>query len=277
MQAAQARGFETVVDIKVFLDGEKINVPLTVSIPYTRKPNENPAAVRVWYMCGNGTLTCMNGVYADGFVTFTVPRQSYFVVGYDPVLLWENIFNDLPEDDPFYEAIAFMNMLGLINGHANGTAGSAEPFTRAQAAALLWNLEDKPLLTTNNGQFTAFSDVDEDHWYYDAVMWAAENNVAAGKGGGLFDPGTAITRQETAQMLYNYAVNFKGYEIPENRSMPEYTDKDQIGVWAESAAKALAEAGVLPPDDEFRPKDGATRGEAAKLFRNFLRFVAADN
>jgi len=77
-------------------------------------------------------------------------------------------------------------------------------------------------------------------------------------------------------MLWNYAVNFKGYDIPENRPMPLYTDKAQIDAWAESAAKALAEAGVLRDEDGFRPKDNATRGEAADMFRSFLRFVAEE-
>jgi hypothetical protein len=105
-------------------------------------------------------------------------------------------------------------------------------------------------------------------------MWAAENGVVAGYGNGQFGPDDKITRQQVSQMLWNYAVNFKGYDIPENRPMPSYTDKDQIDAWAETAAKELSEAGVLRDGDEFRPGDDTTRGEAADMFRNFLRFVA---
>ena len=274
MQAAQVKGYETVISIDVFLDGEKINVPLTVSLPYALKANENPAAVRVWHMDDKGKLTCMNGVYdtATGLITFTIQHQSYFVVGYDPVALWVNVFSDLSSDAWYYEAIAFMNQHGLMVGYGNGIIGAEDTLTRSQFATLLWNLEGKPM---PNGT-ASFTDVREGAWYYNPVIWATENGVVVGIGGGLFDPNTPITRAQVAQMLYNYAVNFKGYEIPENRDMPNYTDKDQIDLWAETAARKLAEAGVLTDEDEFRPKDDATRGEAAEMFRNFIRFIAGE-
>lgn len=274
MQAAQVKGYETVINIDVYLDGEKINVPLTVSIPYILKPNENSAAVRVWHMDEDGKLTCMNGVYDPdtGKITFSVPHQSYFVVGYDPVLLWINIFNDLDPEDLYYEAIAFMNQNGLYNGYGNGMVGPDDSLTRAQFATLLWALESKPLPIGTG----SFNDVAEKAWYYNAITWAAENSVVAGYGNGNFGPEDPVTRQQAAQMLYNYAVNFKGYNIPENHDIPEYADKDQIDAWAETAAKKLAVAGVLPDEDGFRPDDNTTRGEAADMFRNFMRFIAGE-
>jgi hypothetical protein len=220
-------------------------------------------------MNDDGTLEDMNGVYADGFVTFTIRHQSFFFVTYDPVLLWENIFSDLSEDDLFYEAIAFMNMEGLLVGYGDGTVGSADTLTRAQFATILWRLAGEP-----EPEGTAsFTDVAERAWFYTAVIWAAENGIVQGIGNGLFAPNRAVLRQEAAVMLSRYA-KAAGLEFPENRPMTEYTDKDDIVYWAESAAKELSEAGVLPADDRLRPRDAATRGEAAELFRNFVRFVA---
>ncbi|MCL2004446.1 MAG: YDG domain-containing protein, partial [Oscillospiraceae bacterium] len=82
MQAAQVKGYETVVSIDVFVGETKVNVPLTVSLPYNLKANENPAAVRVWYMDSDGTLTDLKGTYDKdtGLITFTITHQSYFVV-----------------------------------------------------------------------------------------------------------------------------------------------------------------------------------------------------
>ncbi|MCL1807608.1 MAG: S-layer homology domain-containing protein [Oscillospiraceae bacterium] len=274
MQAAQVKGYETVISLDVFVGDAKINVPLTVSLPYTLKANEDPAAVCVWYMDDKGNLTKLEGVYdaTTGMITFTIEHQSYFVVGYDPVALWVNKYNDLSTDDPYYDAIAYVTFYKLFSGYGNGLFGAEDTLTRAQFATLLWVLEGKQ---TPEG-IKSFTDVPEDAWYYNAVIWAADNSIVAGVGGGLFDPETPITRQEAAQMLYNYAVNFKGYDVPENRELPEYTDTDQIDAWAETAAQKLAEAGVLNDDEEFRPLDDATRGEAADLFRNFLRFVAGE-
>ena len=274
MQAAQVKGYGPVVNINVSVGDEKVSVPVTVSLPYTLKDGEDPAAVRVWRMDENGKLTGLDGVYDPdaGRITFTAGRQSYFVAGYDPVALWENIFDDLSPEDMYYEAIAFMNQKGLMAGYGNGNAGPEDTLSRAQFATLLWNLEGQPL-----PEGTApFDDVAEGAWYYNPVIWAAENGIVAGTGGGLFDPNTPIKRQQVAQMLYNYAVNFKGYEIPENRPTPEYADNDQIDAWARTAVKALSEAGVLRDDGAFRPLADATRGEAAEMFRNFLRFVAGE-
>jgi hypothetical protein len=74
-------------------------------------------------------------------------------------------------------------------------------------------------------------------------------------------------------MLYNFAVNFKGFELPADNPLPDYNDKYQIDYWAESAAKALAEASILPVDGVLRPNENATRGEAADMFMRFLEFA----
>ena len=271
MQAAQVKGYDTIVSLNVFVGDTKVNVPLTVSLPYELKPGEDPAAVRVWYMDENGNLTDLRGVYDEktGMITFDIAHQSYYVVGYDPVALWVNVFGDLSPNALHYEAIAFMNQKGLMVGYGDGRIGAEDSISRAQFATLIWNLEGNPAPQGS----ASFADVPEGAWYYGAVIWAAENSVVVGIGGGLFDPGAPITREQAALMLYNYAVNFKEYDMPENRPMPDFSDYDRIDAWAETAAKALAEAGVIPADDEFRPKDEATRGEAADMFRNFARFI----
>jgi hypothetical protein len=162
-----------------------------------------------------------------------------------------------------------MNIRGLMVGYGNGRVGPANTLSRAQFATLLWNLEGQP---APNGT-ASFDDVKDGAWYNRPVAWAAEMGVVAGTGGGLFDPYTPVTRQEIIQMLYNFAVNFKGFQLPADFPLPDYTDADQIDAWAESAAKALAEAGVLPDGDELRPTEDATRGEAADMFMRFIRFV----
>ncbi|MCL2004409.1 MAG: S-layer homology domain-containing protein, partial [Oscillospiraceae bacterium] len=283
--AAVTRGYELVVNIAVFVDDEKVDVPLTVSLPYTLKDGENPAAVRVWYMDDDGNLTDLNGVFDDGAITFTITHQSYFVVGYDLVAIWENIFTDLDPDEWYYYAIAFMNHYGLYNGYNNGLVGPEDVLTRSQFATLIWALEGKPPVgdavpSVPQDEPYGFNDVAEDAWYYTAVTWAAENGIVAGTGMGRFEPDSPISRQEVIQMLYNYAVNFKEYELPQNREMPAFTDEEQIDAWAETATKALAEAGVLSGlpggDDAFKPQSDATRAEAGQMFMNFVRFVAGE-
>ena len=275
IQAAQVKGYETVVSINVFVGSAKVDVPLTVRLPYTLKPNENPAAVRVWHISEIGNLKDLNGVFdrATDLITVAINHQSYFVAGYDPVSIWNNIFSDLNSEEWYYYAIAFMNHHGIINGYGNGLVGADEILTRAQFATLLWNFEGNPL---PNGT-AHFDDVTERSWYYEAITWAAENSVVVGYGNGRFGPNDPITCEQVIQMLYNYAIEFKGYEIPQNIKMPDFYTTDQIAIWAETAVKTLSEAGVLhglpESDNKLNLKDKTSRGETAQIFMNFLRFV----
>ena len=285
MQAAQVKGYETVVSIDVFAGGEKIDVPLTVSLPYTLKANENPAAVRIWYMDADGNLTDLKGVFdpGTGMITFTVGHQSYFVVGYDPVALWVNIFSDISDEAWYYDAVAYANYYGLFEGVGGGHFAPAGSMTRAMFVTVLRNQEARNHEISDSKQDTGgapdgsavqiFSDVSADAWYFDAVQWAASLGIVSGVGEGRFDPDRSVTRQEIAVMLCNYA-DYKGSNVPENRAPLPLTDYDEIDVWAQQQSRQLIEAGVFSGDNSsFRPKDAATRAEAAQLFKNFLRFV----
>ena len=271
MQAAQSKGYATVVSINVFVGEEKVNIPLTVSLPYTLKAGENPNGVRVWYMDENGNMINLQGIYnaATGMITFTIVHQSYFVVGYDPVALWTNFFRDLSARDIYHDSIAFLNQRGIINGYGNDNVGSLDTLSRAQFATMLWNLEGKPVPAGG----VTFGDVPETAWFRNAVIWAAENGIMGSISGGSFNPEGTVTRQQVASFLYNYAVNYKGYTLPVNLDSGRFTDLNQIVAWDETEAKRLAESGVLGTGGLFRPGANITRGEAAELFRNFIRFI----
>jgi Leucine-rich repeat (LRR) protein len=270
MQAAQSKEYETVVSIDVFVGDTKVDASISVSLPYTLKPGENPAAVSVWYMDDNGNLTNLNGTYSSttGQIAFTVNHQSYFVVGYDPVALWENVFSDVAEGVWYYDAVAYANYYRLFEGYGNGIFAPQDSMTRAMFATVLWNQEGKPAPQGAK----SFGDVPEGVWYHDAIIWAAECEIVAGYAGN-FDPNRAITRQEMSVMMHRYA-GYKSYSLPDNRKLPTFTDYSQIASWAETAANELAEAGVLSGDNnQFMPNDVATRAQVAQMFKNFLRFV----
>jgi len=270
MQAAQVRGYETVVNVDVFVGNSKIDLPITVSLPYKLKKNENPAAVCAWHLDGKGNLIKQNGAYNSktGVFTFTVSRQSCFVTGYDPVTLWVNTFSDVPADAWYYDAIAFANYYGLFTGYSDSIMAPQDNMSRAMFVRVLYKLESNP---APNGA-KSFTDVPDGAWYHNAVVWAAENGISSGVGEGTYAPDRAITRQEMVTMLFNYAA-LKGYEIPQYRIMT-FTDNNQIAPWAKLAVALLSEAGVADGDNgAFMPQKAVTRAEAAQMFKNFLRFV----
>jgi uncharacterized repeat protein (TIGR02543 family) len=272
MQAAQVKKYESVVNINAYASGTKVNVPLTVSLPYTLKWEENVRGVRIWRLDANGNITDLNGTYnpTTRMISVNVTSQSYFVAGYNPVALWTNTFNDVNQQDPNFNAIAFMNHYRLMLGYGEGSFGTNNILTRAEFAALVWNLEGQP----NPRGTGSFTDVRATDWHYRPVTWAVENGIVAGIGGGLYDPDAQVTRQQAVQMLFNYAVNFKNYSLPQNRTATDYWDSGTIESWAANAVRRFSEAGVLPVENMFSPNENVTRGAAAGLLMNFLRFVA---
>ncbi len=275
MQAAQVKGFETVINVDIFVGDEKTDVPVIISLPYKLKQNEDPKAVGIWYLADDGALTKLKAVYDEetGMITCEITHQSYYVAGYDPVALWINMFDDVNDSLWYYEAVAYVNYYGIFTGYGDGTFGPTDTMTRAMFVTALWKMENGPQPLTAAGGSTIFPDVLPGMWYYDAIMWAAENGIINNEGGG-FTPETAIIRQEMAAIMLNYAV-YKGYEIPSNREMPAYTDYQAIDMWAENAARKLSEAGVMAGENNmFQPNKNATRAEVAQLFKNFLRLIA---
>ena len=74
--------------------------------------------------------------------------------------------------------------------------------TRAQAVTFLWRAKGMPEPKTT---VNPFSDVSEDSWYYKPVLWAVENNITAGVGGGRFDPDGTCTRSQIVTFLWRTA------------------------------------------------------------------------
>ena len=58
---------------------------------------------------------------------------------------------------------------------------------------------------------STFPDLVHD-WYKPAIAWAEQTGVVDGYEDGTFRPDQPVTRQEFAQMLYNYA-KYKDYDL----------------------------------------------------------------
>jgi len=213
-------------------------------------------------------------------ITFTISHQSYFVVGYDPVWLWVNIFTDVSDSAWYYEAVAFSNYYGLFGGYGGGIFAPQASMTRAMFVTVLHKLEGSPAPMQSKPSdegFGRFTDVATNAWYHNPVQWAVEQGIVSGVGDNRYAPDRPITRQEMAVMLMNYA-KFKGYEMPAHREAINFTDTAQIASWANAAVRAMSEAGVLNGyNNAYNPLNTATRAEVAAMFQNFLRFVVTDN
>ena len=176
-------------------------------------------------------------------------------------------FTDVTEgDDWFYDAVAYVYENGIMAGTSDTTFEPYMELDRAMAAQLFYNLEGKPAVTGDS----TFSDVTSGHWAVDAITWAAQNDIVAGIGGGLYDPDTDVTREQFAQMLYNYA-QYKGYDLTANGDLTQFPDDSSISFWAETALGWANGNGLINGHENgtIDPQGSAIRAQAASILAHF--------
>ena len=126
-------------------------------------------------------------------------------------------------------------------------------------------------VTVNQGFH--FSDIDENDWYYDNVMDAANNGYISGMGDGTFAPTQATTRAQFASMI----ANAMGYEAdPDVASMfPDVADD----FWGKAAINFCAQNGIITGYDDgtFQPNKAITRQEAASILRNAFKLTESSS
>ncbi len=181
-------------------------------------------------------------------------------------------FEDVTEgDDWFYDAVAYVYENGIMAGTDETTFAPYMELDRAMAAQLFYNLEGKPAVTGDS----TFTDVTSGHWAVDAITWAAQNDIVAGIGGGLYDPDSNVTREQFAVMLYKYA-RFKGYDLTATGDLTQFPDAGSISSWAETALSWANGKGLINGHENgtIDPKGSTIRAQAASIMANFDQNVA---
>ena len=181
-------------------------------------------------------------------------------------------FTDVTEgDDWFYDAVAYVYENGIMAGTDETIFDPFLELDRAMAAQLFYNLEGKPAVTGDS----TFTDVTSGHWAVDAITWAAQNDIVAGIGGGLYDPDSNVTREQFAVMLYKYA-RFKGYDLTATGDLTQFPDDGSISSWAETALSWANGKGLINGNEDgtLAPGGTATRAQAASILANFDQNVA---
>ena len=177
-------------------------------------------------------------------------------------------FTDVTEgDDWFYDAVAYVYENGIMAGTSATTFEPTMELNRAQAAQLFYNLEGKPTVTGDS----TFTDVTSGHWAVDAITWAAQNDIVAGIGGGLYDLDSNVTREQFAVMLYKYA-RFKGYDLTATGDLTQFPDMDAISGWAETALSWANGNGLINGHEDtglIDPAGTTTRAQAASILMRF--------
>ena len=181
-------------------------------------------------------------------------------------------YTDLDRNGWYHEYVDWALKNGVMNGVGGGLFEPNGETTRAMLVMVLYRMAGAPDMA---GRESSFTDVSADSWYGAAVIWASENGIVNGVGGGLFDPDASLTREQMAMMLYRFA-GYLGSNTEKRADLSAYGDADAVSAAAQDAmAWAVAEGLVNGRSAaELAPKAGATRAELATIL---FRFAALQN
>lgn len=172
----------------------------------------------------------------------------------------------------YHEAVDYVVEHGIMAGVSATAFQPNGSLTRGQVVQILHNLEGKPEETAE----APFTDT-AGHWALEAIAWAAQNNVVAGYDDGTFGPEKLVTREEFAQMMYNYA-KFKGYDLTAGGDLTQFPDAGAISDWAETALSWANGKGLINGHDNgtIDPQGNTTRAQAVSIMKNFDLKVVED-
>ena len=204
----------------------------------------------------------------DGSVTIPFSHASQYAIVIDThshaAVDVSDLFIDIAPDAWYKDAVQYAYDQGLMTGVSDREFAPEQTTTRAMIVSILARLEG---VTT--AQAAGFADVNDNDWYATAVNWAASVGVVNGYEDNTFQPNTAITREQLAAILMNYAA-YKGEDVSARADLTSYTD--QPSTWAQEAMQwAVAEkliTGVT--NDELQPQSSATRAQVAAILQRYL-------
>lgn len=260
-QAATA----TLANVSVTVDGAAASYPagsVRASVPVRAAD-----ALTAWSLAEDGTISAAGGAW-------DAQQQTYaFDVISGVTAIARFPFADVPAGSWYYGAAAYAYNNGLFAGTTATTFAPDMTMTRAMLVSVLWRLAGEPAPKGAN----TFDDVPDGAWYTDAVTWAAENGVVAGIGNGRFDPSGAVTREQTAVILFNYAQS-KGYDVSARADLSAFPDAGSVSGWAQEAlawanASGLISGAVRGTQTILDPQGSASRAQVAMILMGYVEHV----
>ena len=156
----------------------------------------------------------------------------------------------------------------VIDGYPNNEFRPGNQITRAEFVKLVMSMVPYcPYVEAARSKNTrTYNDVNHDKWYFPYVEAASELGIVKGSGGS-FRPDSPVTREEMATILIRIFNTPAEMEQAARKNTVWFNDSEDISDWALGAVVLASQKGIIKgdPDGSFRPKDYASRAEAAAV------------
>lgn len=179
-------------------------------------------------------------------------------------------FTDVKAGAWYFDAALEAARDKLMVGVSETEFGSNVPMTRAMLVVVLHSLAGKPSVS---GEMP-FTDVAEGTWYYNAVLWAYQNNIVSGTSKTTFGPMQNITREQIVTILRRYIEKTAPDKAEAAAELTGFADSARVSDWAVSDMKwAVAQKLIsgTPVDGKLclNPQGNATRAEVVTILKQY--------
>lgn len=109
-----------------------------------------------------------------------------------------NSFIDVDSSAYYSKAVRWAMDHDITRGTSENTFSPDATVSRAQTVTFLWRMKGSNPAVANN----PFSDVERGSFYFDAVLWAVNENITKGTSNNTFSPNEPCTRAQIVTFLY---------------------------------------------------------------------------
>ncbi len=117
-----------------------------------------------------------------------------------PAVAADSGFTDIPAGASYAGAVDWCVENGLMNGVGGNRFNPTGTLDRRTLATVLYRDAGEPAVSAAN----RFSDVPNGQWYTDAVIWADQQKLITGYGGGFFGATDPVTRVQMDVIFQRY-------------------------------------------------------------------------
>jgi len=180
-------------------------------------------------------------------------------------------FRDTAADSWYFSAVRYVTDCELFSGTSVTTFDPDGAMTRGMFATVLGRLDESSYGLIAD-KTPSFSDINSKEYYAKYIAWAQENGIILGIGGNMFESEREITREEMAQILYNY-LNYRAkavkFDIVNNG---KFNDRSNVSSWAVNAVDTIYSYSIINGvgNNTFAPQNTGTRAEVAQILSNFI-------
>lgn len=209
-----------------------------------------------------------NGSWKNTGITITAETYGGKQVNETVTVLVGDRFEDVSQDQWFYEAVEYMASKGYINGVSTTRFAPGMELNRAMMVTILYRMAGAPEVEGTN----VFTDVPANDYFTDAVIWATENGITNGISQTKFAPFTLVNREQMVTFLQRYAkLQGADVTVSNTKVLEQFPDNAKVSDWAVEPFCWAVENGIINGDDGLLAAwNTATRAQVTVMLYRYI-------